>query len=157
MGSYLSPSIARNNFHFIFTHFLLVSASILLFIPCRGISAEDVHNKTVSQFPELNYSEGEITIAQVEFDGIKRDFRYYVPNDFNKNKKHPLILVLHGYNQPIDTIVSGYSSMHLKADKDGTIIIYPVATGSMEKKNLAWNTKYGSLGNAGKVDDIGYL
>jgi len=151
------PSIPLNRFFQSLIPLLLISALVLLFSPSREASAENPNNRIDSQFPELNYTEGEITVAQVEFDGIKRDFRYYVPENLDKTKKPPLILVLHGYNQPIDTIISGYSSMHLKADRDGTVVIYPVATGSMEKKNLAWNTKYGSLGNAGKVDDIGYL
>lgn len=157
MKSYLIPSIALKGFFHFFIPLLIVSASILFFTSSREVSAENLNNKVVSQAQDLNYTMGEITIAQVVFDGINRDFRYYVPKNFNKNKKHPLILVLHGYNQPIDTIISGYSSIHLKADSDGTVIIYPVATGSMEEKNLAWNTKYGSLGNAGKVDDIGYI
>lgn len=157
MKSYLKPSTVLNGFFHSFVSLFLILATLLLFTPSYAVSPKNSNNRIAFQFPELNYIEGEITVARVEFDGIKREFRYYVPKNFSKDIKHPLILVLHGYNQPIDTIISGYSSMHLKADTDGTVIVYPVATGSMEEENLAWNTKYGSLGNAGKVNDISYL
>jgi poly(3-hydroxybutyrate) depolymerase len=140
--SYLKPSIALNRYLYYFVFSFLILTIIVLSTPSNAVSPENSNNRAASPFPELNYTEGEITVAQIEFDGIKREFRYYVPKNFSRDIKHPLILVLHGYNQPIDTIISGYSSMHLKADTDGTIIIYPV--GSMEEKNLAWNTKYGS-------------
>ena len=157
MKSYSVPSITQNGYFRFFILLFLISSIILLFKPSYAVSPENSNNRAGSQIQELNYMEGEITLAQVDFDGIKREFRYYVPKDFDKNRKSPLILVLHGYNQPIDTIISGYSSMHLKADKHGTVIIYPVSTGSMEENDLAWNTKYGSLGNSTQVDDIAYL
>lgn len=157
MKSYLKPSIALNGYFHSFVPLFLILTIILLSTPSNAVSPKYLNNRIASPFPGLNYTEGEIAISQVEFDGIKREFRSYVPKNFSRDIKHPLILVLHGYNQPIDTIISGYSSMHFKADRDGTVIIYPVGTGSMEEKNLTWNTKYGSFGNAGKVDDIGYL
>jgi polyhydroxybutyrate depolymerase len=110
-----------------------------------------------SNAAEMNYTPGEVTLAQIEYDGLNRDYRYYVPRGFDLEKKHPLILVLHGYNQPIDTMVRGFAPTHPNADKDGTVIVYPAATGSMEQSNLAWNTTYGRLGSTDKVNDIGYL
>jgi polyhydroxybutyrate depolymerase len=111
---------------------------------------------------ELQYTAGRITDTEIEYDGLKRRYLYYIPNHFKPNAKHPIIFILHGFNQPVETIVSGYSAMQARADKDGTILIYPVATGSFEKKSLAWNTRYGSFAHTAfpeteKVDDVGFI
>jgi polyhydroxybutyrate depolymerase len=109
----------------------------------------------------LNYAPGKVTAAKMQYGGVTRELHYYVPKNFDPQAKHPLIFVLHGYNQPVATIISGYATMQPKADKDGTILVYPVSTGSYEKKNLGWNSRYpsakepSSIGNG--ADDIGYL
>ena len=105
---------------------------------------------------ELKYTPGEVTITNIKYDGHTRDYRFYVPKGFDKEKKHPLILVLHGFSQPIQSLVQWYSSAHAEADKDSTIMVYPVSTGSILKGNLTWNAKYGTL-SPNTVDDIGFL
>jgi poly(3-hydroxybutyrate) depolymerase len=60
--------------------------------------------------PILNFTAGEVNEGSIEYGGIGRKFLYYVPNDFNLKAKHPLIFILHGFNQPVETIVSGYSA-----------------------------------------------
>jgi polyhydroxybutyrate depolymerase len=111
---------------------------------------------------ELKYAAGQITDTKIEYGGLNRRYLCYIPKNFDPNAKHPLIFILHGFNQPVETIVSGYSAMQAKADTDGTILIYPVATGSFEKKSLAWNTRYGTFANTAfpeteKVDDVGFI
>lgn len=111
---------------------------------------------------ELKYTAGQVTDTDIEYGGLKRRYLYYIPENFNPKAKHPLIFILHGFNQPVETIVSGYSAMQALADKDGTILIYPVATGSFEKKSLAWNTRYGSFADTSfpeteKVNDVGFI
>jgi poly(3-hydroxybutyrate) depolymerase len=71
MKSHLKPSISLNGYLHSIVSLFLILATLLLFTPCNGIRAENSNNRVASQSPELNYTEGEITIAQVEFDGIK--------------------------------------------------------------------------------------
>jgi polyhydroxybutyrate depolymerase len=113
-------------------------------------------------FVELKYTVGQINDTEIEYDGLKRRYLYYIPKNFNPKATHPLIFILHGFNQPVETIISGYSAMQAEADADGTILIYPVATGSFEKRSLAWNTHYGTFANTAfpeteKVDDVGFI
>jgi hypothetical protein len=71
MKPYLKPSISPNGFIHSFVSLFLILAALLLFIPSYGVRAKNSNNRVASQFPELNYTEGQITVAQVEFDGIK--------------------------------------------------------------------------------------
>jgi hypothetical protein len=85
-----------------------------------------------------------------------------VPKDFDQKAKHPLILVRHDFNQPIARLVDVFRTMQAKADRDGTILIFPISAGALEKQTLAWNTGYGSLANTkypemARVDDVAYL
>ena len=134
----------------------IVAVSIMYAIPLKGQPA----NKDL--FVELKYTIGQITDTEIEYDGLKRRYLYYIPKNFNSMANHPLIFILHGFNQPVETIVSGYSAMQTRADADGTILIYPVATGSFEKRSLAWNTRFGTFANTAfpeteKVDDVGFI
>jgi len=49
--------------------------------------------------PILNFTAGEVNEG----------------SDFNLKAKHPLIFILHGFNQPVETIVSGYSARQPRA------------------------------------------
>lgn len=141
-------------FHCLFA--TVVALSILYAIPLGGQPAKK------ESFVKLKYIVGQITDTKIEYGGLNRRFLYYIPKNFNPKAKHPLIFILHGFNQPVETIVSGYGAMQAKADVDGTILIYPVATGSLEKKSLAWNTRYVTFANTAfpeteKVDDVGFI
>ena len=134
----------------------VIVLSIVYAIPLGGQPAKK------NPFVELKYTAGQITDTKIDYDGLNRRYLYYTPKNFNPKAKHPLIFILHGFNQPVETIVSGYSAMQAKADADGTILIYPVATGAFEKKSLAWNTRYGTFVNTAfpeteKVDDVGFI
>jgi polyhydroxybutyrate depolymerase len=122
-------------------------------------------NLSCSNYPtiEINYKEGEINTAQIEFNGLTREFRFYIPNGFDikAKEKHPLILILHGFNQPVSSIIQTYESMKSKADTDGTILVYPKSTGDETENTLSWNPLYGDLDDIDEslndVDDVGYL
>lgn len=115
-------------------------------------------------FPKVHLAAnaGQINDAVIEFGGLKRPIKYYVPKNFDARAKHPLILVLHGFNQPIARLIDVYHPMLHKADRDGTLLIFPISTGAPEKQTLAWNVGYGSLVNTkypetAQVDDVAYL
>ncbi|MCJ7813023.1 hypothetical protein MUP95_06885, partial [bacterium] len=96
---------------------MIVSCSILIF-PFHLCSSQVNQTSKTENDPII--APGEVTITQIEYDGLPRDYRYYVPNHFDIEKKHPLILVLHGYNQPIETMVMTFEPAHPNADSDGT-------------------------------------
>ena len=108
------------------------------------------------------FTEGKITgRMSIEHGGLTREFMMYAPNGFDPAQKHPIMMILHGFNQPIEYMHLSYTTMSDKADQDGTIIIYPKATGESRERNLAWNTTF--YGNTQKelglenVDDVDYL
>ena len=132
--------------------------SSLVFAILIFMLTNPLHAQTVT----LDYTAGKVNEAGIDHGGLKRKLLYYVPKDFDLGKKHALIFIIHGFNQPVDTIVSAYAVMQAKADADGTILAYPVATGEFEKKSLAWNTRYGGstsskLPETAKVDDVGFI
>lgn len=49
--------------------------------------------------------------------------------------------------------------MQSRADRDGAVLVYPVATGSVERKSPAWNARTGAVRNmeADKVDDVAFI
>ena len=107
---------------------------------------------------DLKYIEGEINHGKLLFDGIDRDYAFYIPGNFKKlESKSPLVFALHGFNMPLDAMIMVNASMHPLADEDGTIIIYPKATGSFEQGNLHWNDLSGLFPSSDKVDDVGYI
>ncbi len=105
----------------------------------------------------FDYTAGKVNEATIEHGGLNRKILYYVPKNFDLGKKHSLIFILHGFNQPVDTVVSAYAAMQPRADADGTVLVYPVANGELEKENLAWNTRYMGLPGASKTDDVGFI
>lgn len=122
-------------------------------------------NLSCSNYPKvgIKYREGEITTTEIEFNGLTREFRFYIPNGFDikAEEKHPLILILHGFNQPVSSIIQTYKSMKSKANADGTILVYPQSTGDETENTLSWNPLYGDLDDIDEslndVDDVGYL
>lgn len=110
----------------------------------------------------LHFKTGEVNSATIQFDNIPRQCKYYVPKNFNLEAKHPLIIILHGFNQNIEATISWYETCKAKADVDGTILVYPISTGDGSKGTLAWNTRYGTYASTAfpeteRVDDIGYV
>jgi len=134
-----------------------VVLSLLLIAVCIGTSPQ----RAIAV--SLDYTAaGKVTDTKIQYDNLPRRVLYYIPKNFTLKAKHPLIFIIHGFNQPIETIVSGYGTEQAKADADGTILVYPGSTGSFEKRSLAWNTRYGSYSKTtfpevDKVDDIGFF
>ena len=82
--------------------------------------------------------------------GIRREYRLYLPEGMKKNA--PLIFVLHGYggNNNLDNI--GFNEL---ADKHGIAICYPL--GSKDKRNHnCWNVGY-PFQDTMEVDDVQFL
>ncbi len=123
----------------------------------------NITRKTETEYPyfELDYTAGQDNEMTIEYDGIERRFFYYVPADFDSEASHSVIVVLHGFNQDVSSIIQTYGSMKTLADDDGTIIIFPESTGSSAESTLSWNQLYGDLSSIyetlNEVDDIGYI
>jgi len=140
---------------------LLFLALVLMIIGAFTVQAQQ------PQAPQklidlLHYKTGEVNSISIQYDNLLRQFKYYIPKNFSLEIRHPLVIILHGFNQGIEATISWYETCKAKADADGTILIYPIATGDGLKGTLAWNTRYGSYAATSfpeteQVDDIGYI
>ncbi len=144
--------------------FILAIVLVTALGSCSG--SEDVTEtcEVAKKYPvvKLGYINGKVNDASIEYDGLNRRFLYYVPENYDPEAKHPLLFALQGGNMPVEVIISFFKSVQAKADADGTILIYPVATGSVEKQSLAWKTTCESFANTefpetDEVDDIGFI
>jgi len=146
--------------------FILAIVLVTALGSCSGSEDVPETGEVAKKYPvvKLGYINGKVNDASIEYDGLNRRFLYYVPENYDPEAKHPLLFALHGFNMPVEVIISFFKSVQAKADADGTILIYPVATGSVEKQSLAWKTRCtcGSFANTefpetDEVDDIGFI
>ena len=108
--------------------------------------------------PDPGYMEGRVNHGKTAFGGLDRDYAFYIPKNFKQLKsKSPLVFALHGFNMPLEAMIKVNASMHPLADEDGAIIVYPKATGSVEKGDLHWNDLAYPFAASDKVDDVAYL
>lgn len=85
---------------------------------------------------------GEIISSSLQIDGAQREFLYRLPNGYDPDTKHPVILLLHGNRQPLDTMVSATAVIQPEADRDGAILVYPAFDYSNYNTALAGNLKF---------------
>jgi len=94
-------------------------------------------------------------IDTVVSSGINRTYQLQLPDNYNENKKLPLILVLHGYHYEI-LGMPGYSGFDKFTDRD-CIIAYPHGLKEENGPNYFWNSGGGLSRNYGGVDDVGFI
>lgn len=89
-------------------------------------------------------------MGSLEFDGLNRTFRLYVPNSYNPNEAAPLVINLHGYgSSSVEQEV--YGDFRPVADTAGFLVVHP--NGTPDNFNIMhWNT-FGTS----NVDDVGFL
>lgn len=86
------------------------------------------------------------TTGSFTHDGLLRDYRLYVPEDYDGSAPWPLVLNLHGYtsNAPQQQL---YSEMDMVADTGHFLVCYPNGVGN------SWNVGFGGL----NTDDVGFI
>lgn len=82
--------------------------------------------------------------------GITRNYKVYIPANYNAANAHPLVFNLHGYTSN-GTAQASMCQMNVIADTAGFLVAYPEGTldGSFQQY---WNAGYGTA-----IDDIGFI
>ena len=114
----------------------------------QGATLQQAQEQTQEQKQE--YIKGEYKNLFIINQGIRREYKLYLPKGMKKNA--PLIFVLHGYggNNNFDHL--GFNEL---ADKHGIAICYPL--GSKDKRNHnCWNVGY-PFQDTMEVDDVQFL
>jgi polyhydroxybutyrate depolymerase len=111
---------------------------------------------------KLDYVTGAMNQATVEHGGLTRRFLYYIPNGYDPDVPHPVIVGLHGFNHDVENLANQtYGSMHPLADRDGTLLLFPESTGSLADETYSWNPLYAGdmpiYDGLSRVDDVGYI
>lgn len=91
--------------------------------------------------------------ATVKFDGIDRQYMYYIPSGYDSRAKLPVVFFIHGYgaSAQIGATVLG-PQFHARADRDGAIVVYPEAT------SKHWNDGLGgSYPATDTINDVAYI
>lgn len=90
------------------------------------------------------------------FDGSNRQYRVYVPANYNVSNPASIVMTLHGMGDNMTNFSS--IGMHLIADTANIIVVVPQAL-SDQYAGTTWNSGAGYMGyypNSG-VDDVGFL
>ncbi len=89
--------------------------------------------------------------ASIEVDGVARTYRLFVPTTLDRTEPAPLVMVLHGGGNSVQSMVET-TGFDQAASAGDFIAVYPEATGQ------AWNAGFccGSAPERG-VDDVGFL
>lgn len=80
------------------------------------------------------------------FEGVERNYLTYVPASLPQGSPVPVVLVLHGFTQTAQGIMT-YSGFNAIAEVGRFIVVYPNGI------NLSWNVGFSSSG----ANDIGFL
>lgn len=67
-------------------------------------------------------------IETLNVDEVTRSFTVHLPNGYDKTKKYPVVMVLHGYEEDGDDIARISHFNHF-ADDNGIVAVYPNALG----------------------------
>lgn len=89
-------------------------------------------------------------------DGIQRDYRLYLPDNYNSNNPASLIFTLHGLGDTMDNFsLVGFDKV---ADTTNFIVVVPQAIADIIA-GTAWNSQAGIYGYYPNthIDDIGFL
>lgn len=96
-------------------------------------------------------------LLALSYNGDERNYRLYIPDNIQKAKRVPLVIVLHGGggNGAAAEKMSGFSKL---ARQEGFIAVYPNGNGIFKDKFLTWNVrhccKYAMRKNS---DDVGFI
>lgn len=95
----------------------------------------------------------ELPPRPIEFGGVTRTYRIYIPPKLEANRRVPLVLVLHGAGGTGEKL-GGTTRFNEVADKNGFVVVYP---DGFEKH---WNDLRGIpewTAHAKNIDDVGFL
>ena len=96
--------------------------------------------------------------ATLQHDGIERTYHAHFPPGFDKTKKHPLAVLLHGFGSTGAIFdEASANTITAAADKRGFVVVFP------EGIEMSWNDgrperlKTDAEGNVVSPDDVGFI
>jgi len=99
------------------------------------------------------FSFAQTETGSFEFEGIRRDYIVFLPQNYDGVAKMPVVFNLHGYTLNAQQQMN-YSQMNTIADTAGFIVVYPNAV------NTAWNSgisEHPSTPPTPNVNDVGFI
>ncbi len=100
----------------------------------------------------INIVSAQTTLSKtMQFGGIARTYRLYIPASYNAGTPAPLVLNLHGYTSN-NMQQEFYGDFRTIADTAGFILLHPNGTAD-QSNNLYWNAGF----NAAGPNDTGFL
>ncbi|MDQ6948515.1 MAG: hypothetical protein M3256_20220 [Actinomycetota bacterium] len=87
---------------------------------------------------------------QLDFGGMTRTYRLFIPFTLNRQRPAPLVVVLGGYNDTADTTAQ-LTHFDPEASSNGFVAVYPEGVG------LSWNAGFCCGHNGYGADDVGFV
>ena len=95
---------------------------------------------------------GETVIKSITHNGIKRDYRVYIPSSYVAGKAAPLVVNMHGYGSD-DVQQEYYGEFRPFADAEGFLVVHPKGTAAPGIGTLFFNVGF----FASPIDDTGFI
>lgn len=92
---------------------------------------------------------------EIYVDGVKRAYHLTLPQDYSDSAKYPLVVVLHGFNNEIQSI-GVYTKFDIKAQKSGFIAVYPHGIMN-ENAYYLWNAGNIYEEWTNNANDVGFI
>ncbi len=96
---------------------------------------------------------GQPILQKLEWNGIEREWRIYVPSAYKKGNETPLVLSFHGTSGTPER-QEGLSQFEPLAEKEGFIVVTPAAKfKSLDSGRVTWNVDQ----HEGELDDVAFI
>lgn len=135
------------------------AASVLALLGMAAVFAFGLHSHEVSAQPagcaaDAVYKVG-LDDGVMEFDGLRRTYRVYVPESYDPTQPTPLVLSLHGFASNARQQME-FSQWNRVADENNFIVVYPQGAGAPP----GWNS--GRIGGRlaelfPRPDDVAFI
>lgn len=92
----------------------------------------------------------------IDVNGVKRQYRIYIPSSYSSEEEMPLLIALHGGMGDAYQIQNDYGFDPV-AEKYGFIVVYPDGLGFLKYSLHAWNSGYIKAALERGTDDVLFL
>jgi polyhydroxybutyrate depolymerase len=123
--------------------------SMMIFIGCNT-SQNDAGEPNDNLTPTSGLS-----AQTLQHNGQKREYQLYLPNSYNEETAHPVLLNFHGFGGNAKDYFTFESDFQEVADQEGVILVYPQAL--LLSGFSVWNAAPFAEDNKTDFDDIGFI
>ena len=123
--------------------------SMMIFIGCKSSQ-----NKTSESNDNLTPATG-LSAQTLQHNGDEREYQLYLPNSYNEETAHPVLLNFHGFGGNAKDYFTFESDFREVAEQEGVILVYPQAL--LLSGFSVWNAAPFAEDNKTDFDDIGFI